>query len=70
MTDDPPDEVARDSVRRRVCLDPDKMLGALDGGWEQGVSAERARCRAIVLKHFGNEWRGNAALAEIDGDAL
>lgn len=34
-------------------------------GHMAGVEFERARCRAIVLKHFGNEWRGNEALAEI-----
>lgn len=63
-----------------LCIDPDKMLGAadqpteprdvghtVDDGWTQGIAAERARCRAIVLRYFGNEWRGNDALAEIDG---
>jgi hypothetical protein len=34
---------------------------------ERAVAAERARCRAIVLRLFGNDWSGNQALEEIDG---
>ena len=30
------------------------------------VAAQRARCRAIVLKHFANDWAGNKVLEEID----
>ena len=34
------------------------------------VLAERARCRAIVLRLFGSDWGGNQALAEIDSPGV
>jgi len=35
--------------------------------YQRGVDAERARCRAIVLRIYGSDWRGNEALKAIDG---
>ena len=32
------------------------------------VLAERARCRAVVLRLFGDDWRGNEALQAIGGE--
>ena len=32
------------------------------------VLAERARCRAVVMRLFGDDWRGNEALAAIGGE--
>ena len=36
----------------------------------EATERERARCRAIVLRYYANDWRGNQALAEIDAGAL
>ena len=43
------------------------MAAAFSSAQETGAEKERARCRAIVLRHLGAEWVGNRVLAEIDG---
>lgn len=79
LNPDPPDEVARDDVKRAAApwaevasgeAAPallDIMSNALDRPpCDERVARERARCRAIVLKHFGSDWNGNQVLREID----
>lgn len=45
----------------------DETRDAADDAVVDATARERARCRSIVMRLFGNDWKGNDALAEIDG---
>lgn len=63
-----------ESLGTAHCWMPPAEFIAREGEWRAelatAVARERARCRAVVWRHFADEFKGNAALAEIDGGGV